>query len=123
KNLSIDFFVERVLQAWRKKRELGVRGSFRLVYSEGDGLPGLITDYYVTEYAGGMCQVFAAQILTAGMERILMDPVTFFRKVSDQAQKEGLSEFSWDQSVLVLRNDSSSRKHEGLDVEFPKVLK
>jgi 23S rRNA (cytosine1962-C5)-methyltransferase len=39
RNLSIDFFVDRVMEAWKKKREAGIKGSFRLVYSEGDNLP------------------------------------------------------------------------------------
>jgi 23S rRNA (cytosine1962-C5)-methyltransferase len=123
RGLSIDFFVDRVLAAWAKKREAGVKGSFRLVYSEGDQMPGLIVDYYLTEFNGGLAQIYSAQILTAGMERILMDPVTFFRKISDRAKEMGLTDLTWDQSVLVIRNDSNSRKHEGLEIEFPKVLK
>lgn len=123
KNLSIDFFVDRVLSAWKKKREVGIKGSFRLVYSEGDALPGLIVDYYLTEFKDSLAQVYSVQILTAGMERILMDPVTFFKKVTERAMAEGLSDLNWDQSVVVIRNDSNSRKHEGLDVEVPRVVK
>ncbi len=121
RNLSVDFFVDRVMEAWRKKREAGIKGSFRLVYSEGDNLPGLIVDYYLTENPSA--QVYSAQILTAGMERIIQDPVTFFRKVTERAQSEKLTELTWDQSVVVIRNDLNSRKHEGLEVEIPKVLK
>ena len=43
--------------------------------------------------------------------------------MADRAFAEGLSEFNWDQSVIVLRNDSSARKHEGLEVQIPQVLK
>lgn len=123
KGLSIDFFVERVMAAWRRKRAAGITGSFRLAYSEGDQLPGLIADYYLVDYPKGPVQVFSAQILTAGMERILLDPVTFFRRISEKALVEGLSDLNWDQSVLALRNDSSSRRHEGLEIEVPRVLK
>ena len=123
RGLSIHFFVDRVMAAWKRKHELGVRGSFRLVYSEGDQMPGLIADRYVAESAGKQFQVFSIQILTAGMERILRDAVTFFRVVAEKALAEGFSEFNWDQSVIVLRNDSSSRKNEGLDVMVPQVLK
>jgi 23S rRNA (cytosine1962-C5)-methyltransferase len=123
KGLTIDFFIDRVLEAWRRKKELGVRQSFRLVYSEGDEMPGLICDRYIAESNGIKFQVFSVQISTAGMGRILMDPVTFFRRVAERAQAAGWSEFSWDQSVVVIRNDSPSRKHEGLEVEFPRVVK
>ncbi len=123
KGLTIEFFVARVMDAWKKRHAAQVRGSFRLIYSEGDQMPGLIADRYVAESGGKQFQVFSIQILTAGMERILRDAVTFFRVIADRALAEGLSEFTWDQSVLVLRNDSSARKHEGLDVQIPQVLK
>lgn len=123
KGLTIHFFVDRVMAAWKKKYELGVRGSFRLVYSEGDQMPGLIADRYIAESGGKQFQVFSVQVLTAGMDRILRDAVTFFRVVAERALADGISEFTWDQSVIVLRNDSSARKHEGLDVMVPQVLK
>ncbi|MCF8345620.1 MAG: class I SAM-dependent rRNA methyltransferase [Bacteroidales bacterium] len=46
-----DFFRKRIIQAWNHRTEEGVYLSgrtnvFRLVNAEGDGLPGLIIDYY-----------------------------------------------------------------------------
>ena len=68
KGLSIEFFVARALEAWRKKKAVGVFGSFRLIYSEGDLMPGLIADRYIAESCGKQFQVFSIQILTAGMD-------------------------------------------------------
>lgn len=46
-----DFWTRKLRKAWRLREQLGLTGSsydngYRLVFSEGDGLPGLIIDYY-----------------------------------------------------------------------------
>lgn len=76
------------------------RAGCRLVYSEGDFLPGLIVDRF-----GSWLVV---QILTAGMERLR--PFVL----------EALREFA-EPAGMVLRNDSPSRELEGLPrvVELP----
>ena len=50
---SIDhtFWCDRIARSWQKRVALGLAGSpstdvFRLVHGEGDGLPGLVADYY-----------------------------------------------------------------------------
>jgi 23S rRNA (cytosine1962-C5)-methyltransferase len=73
---------------------------YRLFHSEGDGLPGLVVDRYAN--------ILVAQIHTAGMEclrPLLMD---------------ALMEETGAQGIL-LRNDSQSRRREGLEVEGPQV--
>jgi 23S rRNA (cytosine1962-C5)-methyltransferase len=45
------FYSERIMQAYRLRQQMGLAGSehtnaFRLIHGEGDGLPGLIIDYY-----------------------------------------------------------------------------
>jgi 23S rRNA (cytosine1962-C5)-methyltransferase len=67
--------------------------TYRAVYGESDGLPGLVVDRYG--------QAVAVQILTAGMER---------RK--DEILEAIISKLHPD--VLVLRNDSPYRRLEGL---------
>ncbi len=67
---------------------------YRLVHGEGDSLPGLIVDRFG--------DVLVAQITTAGMERHKDDIVAALLKVLKP-------------SAIVLRNDSGSRKLEGLD--------
>jgi len=61
---SESFIELRIRQAMSRRAEAGLGGeqAVRLVYSEGDFLPGLIVDRY-----GGILSV---QILTAGMERV-----------------------------------------------------
>lgn len=104
---------ESIVASWKRREELGFRGSYRLVFSEGDGLPGLILDHY--ELADGG-QVLAAQILTAGMENIWGDGVKLMQDVV--VLKGG----DWSKTTLVERKDVSIRKVEGLQVLPPKVL-
>jgi 23S rRNA (cytosine1962-C5)-methyltransferase len=70
---------------------------YRLVYGEGDALPGLIVDRYG--------EVLVAQLTTAGMERVKNDVVS------------ALVELLQPKAVL-LRNDSPMRVLEGL----PRVI-
>jgi len=75
--------------------------TYRLINSEGDGLPGLIVDRYA--------EILVAQIHTAGIERLrslLIDALI------DETGTRG----------LLLRNDSQSRRREGLDLEEPQVV-
>lgn len=73
---------------------------FRLIHAEGDGLPGLVVDRFA--------DILVAQIHTAGMERLrqlLLD------ELMEETGAQG----------LLLRNDSQSRRREGLEVEEPVV--
>lgn len=74
--------------------------AYRLVHSEGDGLPGLVVDRFA--------DILVAQIHTAGMERLL--PLLIDALMS-QTRTRG----------LLLRNDSQSRRRESLEVEEPTV--
>lgn len=103
-----DFFRKRIEEALRyRKLFLPDRDSCRLVYSEGDFLPGLIVDRYVSASENGLppdggCLV--VQLLTAGMER----------------QKDmllGLLDEMLSPEMIVLKNDSASRTLEGLPLE------
>jgi len=74
--------------------------AYRLVHSEGDGLPGLVVDRYA--------DILVAQIHTAGMEKLW--PLV----IDILMQKTGAR-------GLLLRNDGQSRRREGLEVEEPVV--
>lgn len=89
------FFQRRILQAieYRKKVAAGTT-ALRLIYSEGDFLPGLIVD----RYDG----ILVLQILTAGMERM---KETFVALLVELLGPQGIYE----------RNDPPSRLLEGLD--------
>lgn len=102
-NLSInkDFFQFSFIKALelRKKIYPGER-VFRLIFSEGDFLPGLIVDVFE--------DIVVVQIQTLGMER-LKEPII-------SALKELL-----EPKGIVLKNDSSKRKEEGLK-EYVEVV-
>lgn len=98
-DVSIDetFFDQKIQNAQAlRERLLPGEEAYRVVFGEADGLPGLIIDRYGS--------VLAAQFLTAGMERL-----------SDIILKILISRFN--PTVIVARNDTQSRKLEGLPVE------
>lgn len=100
--INTDFFRKRIIDAIDyRKRFSGFKDSFRVIYSEGDFLPGLIVDKY--------SDCIVIQILTLGMER--------FQDTIINILDEILSP-----STIVLRNDSSSRALEGIPL-YKKVIK
>jgi len=86
---------ERALQRAVARRSEAERYQ-RLVWSEADGLPGVVVDRY-----GG---VLVVQALTLGAERILPSLL------------DGLGR-RFDPSEIIIRNDAPSRRLEGLDAE------
>lgn len=120
-----DFFqesvlVERILIAFRQRLRLGYQFSARIVFSEGDELPGLIIDRYVFENGE---QSFGFQVLTAGMDRWFAKPESILEKVVETLNAEKQISIPWDKTWIVSRNDVSIRKLEGLKIEDPVVLK
>lgn len=97
-----DFFRRRIQACLEYRRRAGVeRDSCRVVYSEGDLLPGLIVDRYDT--------CLSVQILTLGMEQWTETVV-------------GILDELLSPETIVLRNDSPARLLEGL-VQEKRVLK
>jgi 23S rRNA (cytosine1962-C5)-methyltransferase len=86
--------VRRLQQALGLRERLFRDPYYRLVYGEGDFLPGLIVDRY-----GG---VLVVQLNTAGMERAEAEVIDALMEVM---APEG----------ILLRNDSPARRIEGLD--------
>jgi 23S rRNA (cytosine1962-C5)-methyltransferase len=74
--------------------------AYRLINAEGDGLPGLIVDRFA--------EILVVQIHTAGMERLRQ---LLIDALMDETGTRG----------LLLRNDSQSRRREGLELEEPEV--
>ncbi len=120
---GFDFLHEKVLSSWRVRKAAGFRGSFRLAFGESDYIPGLVLDYYLVEQKGQRAQVFVAQLVTAGMNEALKEAEAFFKGLTEKALASGLSDFGWDQTAVVLRNDVGVRKLEGLTVDKPNVIK
>src|SRR5208337_2342938 len=100
--INAGFFRKRIADALSyRKRFLPEGDSGRLVYSEGDFLPGLIVD----RYAG--CLV--VQLLTAGMER-------------QRNLLLGLLDEMLSPEMIVLKNDNPNRTLEGLPLEKTVVM-
>lgn len=117
--LNPDFFVNRLLRAWRVRTISGLKQSFRLCYGEADGLPGLVIDRYVVREG----VVFAVQLLTAGMQRAIFNELeSVLRSLLIKAQLEGLFQGDPSRFAIVLRNDVNIRKLEGLQAESPREI-
>jgi 23S rRNA (cytosine1962-C5)-methyltransferase len=100
-DIGDDFLRRRISTARALRASFGFGESYRALYSEGDGLPGLIVD----KYAGTL----VIQSLTAGIDRMLDDVITALRE-------------EYSPNAIVLRNDAGSRALEGLTQEKHVVL-
>ena len=88
------FFVNRLRTALALREALYRQPYYRLVYGEGDGLPGLIVDRYG--------EVLVMQITTAGMEHCKAEILGALHRVLDI-------------KGVLLRNDTPVRELEQLD--------
>lgn len=97
--IDAELFRERIAAARRlRERLFPVETTYRLVYSEGDFLPGLIVDRY-GDYLG-------VQSLTAGIERRLDTVLDVLQETMAPAG-------------IVCRRDSPARAYEGLPLLEP----
>lgn len=122
---SSEFILNKVLVAARLKSNLGLgQLSYRLLFAESDGVPGLVIDRYVVRVSKNekLKQVFSFQVTTAGVDQILMQPLEFFKELTCRLKLEGLSAFDWDETSVLAKNDGSIRKKEGLEIHKPEVL-
>jgi 23S rRNA (cytosine1962-C5)-methyltransferase len=87
------FFLRRITAARDLRGRLGFGESFRALFSEGDGIPGLIVDKYA--------DTLVVQSLTAGVDRMLGTIVAVLQEV-------------YSPQAIVLRNDAAARELEGL---------
>jgi 23S rRNA (cytosine1962-C5)-methyltransferase len=97
-----DFLRRRIRSALELRRVFDPNrtNAYRLINAEGDGLPGLIVDRFA--------EILVVQIHTAGMERLRQ---LLIDALMDETGTRG----------LLLRNDSQSRRREGLELEEPHV--
>lgn len=94
-DLDLDFFRRRIAQAVRLRVDRGIDPELaRLVWSESDGIPGLIVDRYADH--------LSVQLLTLAMDQR--------RESIRDALIAELNPAS-----IVLRNDSPSRRAEGME--------
>ncbi len=101
--IDTDFLRRRIRSAvdLRKIFDSQQTNAYRLINSEGDGLPGLVVDCYA--------DVLVIQIHTAGMERLRPQLI------------EALMQETAVRGIL-LRNDGQARRREGMEVEEPVVV-
>ncbi len=96
-DIDREFFRERIMKCLKYREDiLGLKNSYRLIFSESDFLPGLIVDKY------DKCLVI--QILTAGMEN--------FKDVLIEILDELIVP-----ETIIIKNDTQSRIKEGLKIE------
>jgi 23S rRNA (cytosine1962-C5)-methyltransferase len=96
-----EFFRRKIAAAHALRTGLGFGDSFRAVFSEGDGLPGLIVDKYA--------DTLVIQSSTAGIDRMIDIIIPVLK-----------DEYS--PRAVVLKNDAISRGIEGLVLEKRVVL-
>lgn len=94
--INVDFFAERIQAALNLREEFYAKPFYRLIYSEGDNLSGLIADRYD--------QTVVVQMNTAGMQAQSDNIIAALKTVLNPAR-------------IILRNDSSYRLVEGLPQE------
>ena len=97
-DLDADFFVRRIGQAIELRQRIGIDDTLaRLVWSESDGMPGLIIDRYG--------------------DHVVMQTLTLAMRQRVELIADALKELISPQSI-VLRNDSPILKAEGIDEEI-----
>jgi len=105
RSTKLDFnikFLKKRIQAAQDLRELHFDQPFyRLVFGDSDGLPGLVIDRFG--------DVFSVQITTAGMEVVKDDIVQVLENL-------------YHPQAIVMKNDTASRKLEGLPLYEEFVL-
>jgi len=91
--LNAALLEERITRALALRERLFARPFYRLVYGEGDRLPGLVIDRFG--------DVLVVQITTAGMERVRAELLEVLERLLAPA-------------AVLLRNDTPARALEGL---------
>jgi 23S rRNA (cytosine1962-C5)-methyltransferase len=120
---TAEFFFRSIRKSWQHRLQLGFDNvSFRLVFAEADGLPGLIIDRYVLQTYGEPEQIFVIQISTSGMEN-LKDSVVAGLEKAVKYFSELKHSPNWSQTGVILSPDSGIRALEGLKVEAKSWLK
>ncbi|MGZ3725261.1 MAG: class I SAM-dependent rRNA methyltransferase [Pseudobdellovibrio sp.] len=121
-----ELLTDRLFSAWKYRDRMNFKKSFRLCYSEADQMPGLILDRYVFEKDSQTYQVFSYQLLTSGMDVAFKKDNQWQKILENLVAKSieaGFQDISWQNTIVLQRNDVNIRKLEGLTVEEPLVLK
>jgi len=120
---TTEFLISRLAKTWWQRKSLGFQASFRLCYGEGDFVPGLVIDRYLVHQNGKTAQVLAVQILTAGISESIKNPTSFFEELIQTVNEREITNFNWENTAIVLRNDVQIRRLEGLEPQDATVIK
>jgi 23S rRNA (cytosine1962-C5)-methyltransferase len=99
--LTLDVLIKKIQSALRLREKIFPVPCYRLIFGESDALPGLVVDRYH--------DILVVQITTAGMDNIQDDII---QALTDVIKPK----------TILLRNDSSSRELEGLELYSKTVL-
>jgi 23S rRNA (cytosine1962-C5)-methyltransferase len=122
KDLTVsELLVASLKNASQLRTRLGYQStSHRLVHAESDGLPGLVVERFLT--ADGW-QVFVVQAQTAGAQNIVPHITKALELLTVFENENGFSQKTWDQTRVLIKNDSNMRKLDGLEIEEPSWAK
>ncbi len=94
------FFEKRILTAKILREKFFDKPFYRLIHSEADGLAGLVIDRFD--------DILSCQISTLGMEKLQDFLILALKKLFPNCK-------------IIFKNDSESRKFEGLEVEIKTI--
>ncbi|MDH5424759.1 MAG: class I SAM-dependent rRNA methyltransferase [Gammaproteobacteria bacterium] len=97
---SRSYLKKKFRSALALREQLYAEPCYRLIFGEADGLPGLVVDRFY--------DILVVQLTTAGMEAMKQDVLEMLDAVFEPV-------------TILLRNDASSRKAEGLDLYVETV--
>ncbi|NCX94256.1 MAG: class I SAM-dependent rRNA methyltransferase [Gammaproteobacteria bacterium] len=101
RTIDVSFFIEKIKAALSLRERFYSTPFYRLIFAEGDGLPGLIVDRYG--------DTLVIQLNTAGMDKLQPLVIEALQQVISPKR-------------IVLRNDSPARETEGLTLHKTVVM-
>lgn len=126
KDINISFWEDKIKRAWdvRHKLELtenNLTNAFRLIHAEGDGMPGLIADYYngtVVIQAHSLGMHLAKNELIIALKNVLKDNLkAIFDKSADTLNKHAAVDLKNDylfgnfSNNIILENNCKFKVH------------
>lgn len=109
---SLSFLVRRIVQAWIVRQRLGILGSRRILYSEADGLSGVILDLYELSELGA--EVWYFQVSTKAWDYLVSDPSLLITQVVEWLLQDGwiqASDVAKSRAWVVKKTYSESLEH------------
>ncbi|MCS6838532.1 MAG: methyltransferase domain-containing protein [Bdellovibrionaceae bacterium] len=112
---SIDFVLKKLVFLWKLKWVLGFRSSFRVCYSESDGLSGLILDRYLSDDQRTQALVFL--ISSAAFDVIVKDWREFCERYLNSLRNEGFLLPPMSHTAVLVRRNEQFKEIENFDTK------